>query len=133
MSNPAGQTRDERADAVRGYRPIAELIGALRRFPLKQRQRITIEYVLLRGVNDTVEDASRLVDLLRPLRCKVNLIMFNRHELLDYEPVDAATLDRFAATLAAANLTVSVRWSKGREIEAACGHLAAHHFRKAAA
>lgn len=108
--------------------PIAALIGALARFPLAQRQRVTVEYVLLRGVNDTPEDARRLVALLKPLRCKVNLIMFNPHEYLHYEPVDEATLDRFAETLAAAHYTVSVRWSKGAEIEAACGQLAAHHF-----
>lgn len=113
--------------------PIAELIACLARFPLAQRQRITIEYVLLRGINDTPEDAARLVHLLRPLRCKVNLIMFNPHDYLHYEPVDAATLDRFAETLASAHYTVSVRWSKGREIEAACGQLAAHHFEKAGA
>lgn len=109
--------------------PIADLIKALSDYPMKERQRITVEYVLLRGVNDTPEDARRLVKLLRPLRCKVNLIMFNRHELLDYEPVDDATLDMFMKTLADANYTVSVRWSKGREIEAACGQLAAHYFR----
>jgi 23S rRNA (adenine2503-C2)-methyltransferase len=54
--------------------------------------------------------------------------MFNPHELLDYEPVDAATLDRFVKALVDAHYTVSVRWSKGREIEAACGQLAAHYF-----
>lgn len=110
--------------------PIAALIESLRRFPLKQRQRITMEYVLMRGVNDSIEDARRLIALLRPLRCKVNLIMFNPHELLDFEPVDDRTLDMFMKTLADANYTVSVRWSKGREIEAACGQLAAHYFHK---
>ncbi len=113
--------------------PIGELIEACRRLPLKPRQRITIEYVLLRGVNDSPEDARRLVRLLRPLRCKVNLIMFNPHELLDYGPVPEATLDGFCRTLAEARYTVSVRWSKGREIEAACGQLAAHYFEPRAA
>lgn len=110
--------------------PIADLIDALARFPLAQRQRITVEYVLLKGINDTPEDAARLAALLKPLHCKVNLIMFNPHEYLHYEPVDAATLDLFAAALSKQHYTVSVRWSKGREIEAACGQLAAHHFEK---
>jgi 23S rRNA (adenine2503-C2)-methyltransferase len=113
--------------------PIRALIDALARFPMSPRQRITVEYVLLKGINDTAEDAARLVELLRPLRCKVNLIMFNPHEYLHYEPVDMGTLDRFAETLAAGHYTVSVRWSKGAEIEAACGQLAAHHFEKAGA
>lgn len=111
--------------------PIGDLIAALADFPLAQRQRITVEYVLLKGINDTAEDAARLASLLKPLRCKVNLIMFNPHEYLHFEPVDAATLDLFAETLAKQHYTVSVRWSKGREIEAACGQLAAHHFEKA--
>lgn len=111
--------------------PIADLIDALARFPLAQRQRITVEYVLLKGINDTAEDAVRLAALLKPLRCKVNLIMFNPHEYLHFEPVDAETLDLFAETLAKQHYTVSVRWSKGREIEAACGQLAAHHFETA--
>lgn len=109
--------------------PIAELIGALKRYPLAARRRHTIEYVLLRGVNDTAADARRLVKLLQPLRCKVNLIMFNPHEYLHFEPVPEVTLDRFIAPLRAAHLTVTIRWSKGREIEAACGQLAAHYFK----
>lgn len=112
--------------------PIAELIRAMKDFPLKPRERVTVEYVLLRGVNDDPEDARRLTRLLRPLRCKVNLIMFNPHELLDFEPVPPSTLDDFTRTLVEAGYTVSVRWSKGREIEAACGQLAAHYFEKRA-
>ena len=113
--------------------PIADLIDALADFPMKQRQRITIEYVLMKGVNDTLEDAHRLKALLRPLRCKINLIMFNPHDYLDFEPVGEARLDEFGQILADAEYTVSVRWSKGREIEAACGQLAAHYLEKAKA
>jgi 23S rRNA (adenine2503-C2)-methyltransferase len=105
---------------------IETLIGALRRFPLEARRRITIEYVLMRGINDTPEDAQRLATLLRGLRCKVNLIMYNETPQLDYRQVDEATLERFLRILSAANMTVTVRWSKGREIQAACGQLAAH-------
>jgi 23S rRNA (adenine2503-C2)-methyltransferase len=108
--------------------PIATLLASLRRFPLEQRRRITIEYVLLRGVNDAPEDARRLIHLLRELRCKVNLIMFNPSPHLPFAPVEEATLERFTGALSAAHFTVTVRWSKGRDIEAACGQLAAHHF-----
>lgn len=113
--------------------PIGDLIGALAEFPMKPRQRITIEYVLMKGVNDSLEDAHRLATLLRPLRCKVNLIMFNPHEYLDFAPVDEKRLDEFGKILVDADYTVSVRWSKGREIEAACGQLAAHFLEKAPA
>ncbi|MBI1785541.1 23S rRNA (adenine(2503)-C(2))-methyltransferase RlmN, partial [Candidatus Sumerlaeota bacterium] len=93
--------------------PIQDLIKALGRFPLKPRQRITIEYVLLKGINDKPEDAKRLAALLRPLQCKVNLIMFNPHELLGYHPVSDAALNMFTKSLADAHYTVAVRWSKG--------------------
>jgi len=108
--------------------PLAVLLEALRQYPLEPRRRITLEYVLLHGVNDTAEDARRLVRLLRGLRCKVNLIMFNPSPHLPFEPVAEPVLDLFARTLAQADLTVTVRWSKGREVEAACGQLAAHYF-----
>ncbi len=106
--------------------PIRELMDALGRYPLEPRRRLTIEYVLLKGINDTPEDAKRLVDLLGGLRCKVNLIMFNPCRDLPCQPVQPRTLDAFAQVLSSAHMTVTVRWSKGREIEAACGQLAAH-------
>jgi 23S rRNA (adenine2503-C2)-methyltransferase len=108
--------------------PIGALLDALRSYPLEPRRRITIEYVLLKGMNDSTEDAARLVGLLGNIRCKVNLIMFNPCPQLDFEPCDASALDRFAGVLSGKNMTVTVRWSKGREIDAACGQLAAHHF-----
>jgi 23S rRNA (adenine2503-C2)-methyltransferase len=111
---------------------IGALLKALREFPLEQRRRITVEYVLLRGVNDAVSDAQRLVKLLQGMRCKVNLIMFNPSPQLPFEPTAPATLELFGKVLSAAEFTVTVRWSKGREIEAACGQLAAHYFEKAA-
>jgi 23S rRNA (adenine2503-C2)-methyltransferase len=107
---------------------IAALIGALRRYPLEPRRRVTIEYVLIEGVNETETDARRLAELLRGLRCKVNLIMYNETAELPYRPVDEATLERFLRVLSAANMTVTVRRSKGREIGAACGQLAAHRL-----
>lgn len=110
--------------------PIADLIAALRRFPMEPRRRITVEYVLLKGVNDTPEDARRLIQLLRGVRCKVNLIMFNQSPHLHFQQVEEAVLNAFAKTLSEANYTVTVRWSKGRDVEAACGQLAAHYFEK---
>ena len=108
--------------------PIGVLLSALRSYPLETRRRITIEYVLLKGINDSMADASRLVGLLQDIRCKVNLIMFNPSDPLDYKPCDASVLGRFVEFLSGNNMTVPVRWSKGREIDAACGQLAAHYF-----
>ena len=111
--------------------PLAELLAAMRRFPMEQRRRITIEYVLLTGINDTPEDARRLVHLLRGVRCKVNLIMFNQSPHLHFKQVDENVLDAFAQILSESHYTVTVRWSKGRDVEAACGQLAAHYFEDA--
>lgn len=110
--------------------PIAKLIASIERFPLEARRRVTIEYVLLKGINDSIEDAERLVRLLQRLSVKVNLIMFNPSPHLPFESTAEERLEMFAAVLSRANMTVTVRWSKGREIEAACGQLAAHYFEK---
>lgn len=104
---------------------LAELLAALRAYPLERGRRITIEYVLLRDLNDSPEDARRLPVLLRGLPVKVNLIPFNPDDthLPDLRAPGDERIDAFAAQLAAAHLNVTVRWSKGREVGAACGQL----------
>jgi 23S rRNA (adenine2503-C2)-methyltransferase len=103
--------------------PLADILEACRLFPLKKRNRITFEYVLLDGVNDTPEDARRLVRLLSGIRAKVNLIPLNPAPGIPYNWPSDARVDRFAAILAGRHLTVSVRKSRGRDIRAACGQL----------
>lgn len=110
--------------------PLAELLKAVARFPMEARRRVTIEYVLLKDINDSPADAERLVKLLARIPVKVNLIMFNQNPNLPFQPATGERLEAFAAILSRANMTVTVRWSKGREIEAACGQLAAHYFEK---
>ena len=102
---------------------LADIIETCRRFPLKKRSRITFEYVLLEGVNDTPEDARRLVKLLAGIRAKVNLIPLNPAPGIPYDRPSDARVDRFAEILADRHLTVSVRKSRGRDIRAACGQL----------
>jgi len=105
--------------------PLAELLGACRNFPLAPGERITFEYVLIRGVNDTPADARRLARLLKPLRCKINLIPYNEIPGLPYAaPAEAAVL-AFQQVLLDARFTAMIRKSRGREIQAACGQLAA--------
>ena len=104
---------------------IAALLQACREFPLQQRRRITFEYVLLAGVNDSDEDARRLVRLLQPFRCKVNLIPFNQHPHSPYSRPSQAVVDRFQAILVDKNLSVFVRTARGDDISAACGQLGA--------
>jgi 23S rRNA (adenine2503-C2)-methyltransferase len=102
---------------------LEDIIEACRRFPLKQRSRITFEYVLLDGVNDTVEDARRLVRLLSGLRSKVNLIPLNPAAGIPFDRPSDERINRFAQVLADKHLTVSVRKSRGQDIRAACGQL----------
>jgi 23S rRNA (adenine2503-C2)-methyltransferase len=102
---------------------LAAILEASRRFPLKRRSRITFEYVLLNGVNDTPEDARRLAKLLSGIKSKVNLIPLNASPGIPFERPSDARIDRFAQILADRHLTVSVRKSRGRDIRAACGQL----------
>jgi 23S rRNA (adenine2503-C2)-methyltransferase len=102
---------------------LQDIIDVCRRFPLKKRSRITFEYVMLDGVNDTPEDARRLVKLLAGIKAKVNLIPLNPAPGLPYDRPSDERVDRFAQILADRYLTVSVRKSRGRDIRAACGQL----------
>jgi len=108
--------------------PIESLIDACREFPLPRRRRITFEYVMLKDVNDTEEDARRLARLLRPIRAKVNLIVYNPVPHLPYEPSPQEHIERFRQILIAKNYTVAVRYSKGKDIKAACGQLAGNYL-----
>lgn len=102
---------------------IEELLKACRDFPLKIRERITFEYVLLKGVNDSPEDALRLVSLLKDLKCKINLIPFNEHPLSPYKKPDNETTLKFHGILYRAHLSVFTRKTRGDDIDAACGML----------
>ena len=104
--------------------PIQELIAACRAFPLPRHRRITFAYVLLNGINDTLDQARKLARLLKGLRAKINLIPFNRHPRLPYEPPPVARTLEFQEILREANYTVLIRESRGQEIHAACGQLA---------
>jgi 23S rRNA (adenine2503-C2)-methyltransferase len=111
---------------------LEAIIGACRRFPVRKRDRITFEYVLLAGVNDSVEDAVRLAGLLAGMRAKVNLIPLNPAAGIPFERPSDAQIDRFGRTLASRHVVVSVRKSRGRDIRAACGQLIVEGGRKSA-
>ncbi|HNW58048.1 MAG TPA: 23S rRNA (adenine(2503)-C(2))-methyltransferase RlmN [bacterium] len=103
--------------------PLPELINAVKYYARKARRRPTFEYVLLAGFNDGEEDAAALRQLATELPCKVNLIPFNP-AIPGFNRPDDARVARFAAWLAPLHAPVSVRWSKGTDIDAACGQLA---------
>ena len=105
--------------------PIEELLKACQHFPLRGGRRITFEYVLLKDVNDTDKDAKLLARLLRPVKSKINLIPFNSYPGCPYQRPDEDTILRFQKILIDKNYTVMIRQSKGQDISAACGQLAA--------
>jgi 23S rRNA (adenine2503-C2)-methyltransferase len=114
--------RDQLMPINRKY-PIEELIQAVRRFPLKHRQRVTFEYVLLKGVTDSPEDARSLVRLLRGMPAKVNLIPFNEAEELNYKRPSDRTIESFQSILQEGKIDAFVRRNRGNDISAACGQL----------
>ena len=103
---------------------IAALLDACRRFPLAERRRITFEYVLVGGVNDSPADARALARLLRGLRHKVNLIPLNPDPSIGLAPPAGERVLEFQQVLSAARVTASVRRARGEDIAAACGMLA---------
>jgi 23S rRNA (adenine2503-C2)-methyltransferase len=117
---------DEQRDALmpinRKY-PIAVLLDACRRYPLRPREHFTIEYVLLGGVNDSPEDARRVVRLLAHIRAKVNLIPWNPGNL-PYRAPTADRIEEFKSTLLEKGVPAFVRYSRGQDVFAACGQLA---------
>jgi len=119
-------TTDEQRDRImpvnRKY-PIQQLLAACRKFPLPSRRMITFEYVLIGGVNDSLDDAKRFVKLIHGIPAKVNLIPFNEYEGCVYKSPEQAAIDRFHKYLLDRNITVITRSSRGGDISAACGQL----------
>ena len=122
LTGATNEKRNELMPINRRY-PIEQLLDAVRRFPLKHRQRVTFEYVLLRGVTDAPEDALHLVKLLKGIRAKVNLIPFNEAEELSYRLPSDAAIERFQQALIENNISAFVRKNRGNDISAACGQL----------
>lgn len=103
---------------------LEDLMAALRRYRLPRTHRITFEYVMLAGINDQLDDARRLVKLVHGLRTKINLIPFNPDSALPFQRPTREAAEAFQQILLDAGLTVSIRWSKGLDVDAACGQLA---------
>jgi 23S rRNA (adenine2503-C2)-methyltransferase len=105
--------------------PLKDLLAACRRLPLANRDKITFEYVLIRGVNDSVEDALRVARMLKEIKAKINLIPFNEHPQSPWERPPDEGVARFRQILMDRGYTAVIRQSKGRDILAACGQLGA--------
>lgn len=119
---PNDQLRDQLVPLNKKY-PIKDVLDACRRYVSADRRRITIEYVMLDGVNDSVAHARELVKLLRNVPAKVNLIPFNPFPDTIYQRSGNAAIDRFRDILMQHDLTTITRKTRGDDIDAACGQL----------
>jgi len=129
---PTDLQRGELVPINRKY-GVSDIIAACKRFPLKKRSRITFEYVLLAGVNDSPQDARRLAKLVAGVKAKVNLIPLNAAAGIPFERPSDEAIDRFARIVSEHGVDVSVRKSRGRDIRAACGQLIVEGPKKSAA
>ncbi len=118
------ETRSYLMPVNRRY-PLSKILGLCKSFPLRPRSRITFEYVLVEGINDSPQDAKRLIRILRGIPSKVNLIPLNEAPEIPFKKPSEEAVKQFQEILMEAGLTAIVRTSKGKEISAACGQLQA--------
>ncbi len=124
LSAPDDALRARLMPSAAKIAPIGEILRAASRYANLTARWFTVEYVLLRGVNDSLAHADKLSALLLELPCKVNLIRYNEVAGLGFKAPEDDTVDRFIGYLCAAGLTATIRQSKGDNISAACGQLA---------
>jgi len=109
---------------------IEEVIEAVKLYIKKTNRRVTFEYILLKGVNDSMEHAKELVRLLRGINCYVNLIPYNKVDTKDYDTTDHERAEEFLSILVQSGITTTLRKGHGLDVSAACGQLRAKEMRK---
>jgi len=119
------KTRDFLMPVNKKY-PIEELLDTCRRYNLRPGSKITFEYILIKGINDSAENANQLAELLKEMRSKINLIPFNEHKGSDFRRPEESVIRNFREILVRKGCTTMVRRSKGEDISAACGQLSAN-------
>lgn len=119
---PNDELRGQLVPVNKGY-PVAELLAAVRRYVERTHRRVTFEYALMRGINDSPELAHELAAALQGLLCHINLIPLNPIPDSRFQPTSDADTERFAQILRAAGISTTVRLRRGIEINAGCGQL----------
>lgn len=107
--------------------PIAQVIEELRKLTMVTGRRVTIEYILIKGLNDTPKDAKELSELISRLKCNVNLIIYNENEYCEYKKPDKNNILRFKCIVESSGKKVTVRLERGADIDAACGQLSSKY------
>ena len=121
--NAADDETRSRLMPVNRAHPLGELLASLREYPLKKGRRITLEYVMLGGVNDSTGDARRLAGLIQGLKTKVNLIPFNPYPTAEFERPGETAIGAFQQVLIDSHINAIIRKSAGGDVSAACGQL----------
>lgn len=109
--------------------PIEALLSAVKYYQRKTKERVTLEYVLIKGLNDAAPDAHKLVRLAHQVKCNINLIEYNPHPLCAFAASSKEAIKRFAQILEDGGIETAIRFKKGRKIMAACGQLGADLLR----
>ncbi|BBL03893.1 putative dual-specificity RNA methyltransferase RlmN [Alistipes communis] len=122
LHNPFAEERAAIMPIERAY-PIRELVDVLRDYDFTGQRRVSFEYILMQGLNDSPRHLRELCRLLNGLRCRINLIRFHRIPDSPYFSPDRAAMERFRDTLTARGITTTIRASRGEDIQAACGLL----------
>ena len=123
---PNNEIRNQIMPINKAY-PIEKLINILKVYIKKTNRRVTLEYILLKGINDTEECAIELATLIKGMNVYVNLIPYNETSHIEYKKSDSKTITEFYDTLKKNKINVTIRREFGSEVEAACGQLRANH------
>ncbi len=121
--NSPNQMKREKLMPISKKEPLKPILNYFK--TNKRKFRITFEYVIIKGVNDSQDDAIELGKLLSKISCKINIIPYNENESIKFKSPEKRKVEKFSDTLFKRGYTVMVRWSKGREINSACGQLSA--------
>ena len=106
---------------------IKDVIEELKKLTISTGRRVTIEYTLMKGINDSIRDAKELAELISGLKCNVNLIVYNENELSHFKKPDKTTIMKFKCIVEASGKKVTVRLERGADIDAACGQLSSKY------
>jgi len=109
--------------------PLNKLMAAVKDYQANTGRRVTFEYVMIKGVNDSEVDARALAKLIGGVKCNVNLIEYNPHSLCEFAPSDRKMIQKFADLLEASGIETVVRYKRGQSIKAACGQLGAGWYK----
>jgi 23S rRNA (adenine2503-C2)-methyltransferase len=121
--NAPGPAKRKQVMPVSRKEPLETFLQHFKR--TRRKHRITFEYVLIKGINDSPEDSMNLAALVRGISCKINLIPYNKNNGIPFDTPDNETVEAFSEFMHSKGYTVIVRWSKGKDIGSACGQLVA--------